>query len=174
MERPADHISAECPFMPSTLPFNVNPACDDSSSSDEENENDVNQNKTPLGHPGTEQVLLNLTVPEERITVPIPEDVSPEINDNDHLHFPPAPVNVVPFVPQPNGANYLESNSNPTDYGGKSASIEPWHTPQGRLSPRDTRALRSSAKKTHSSQLPDGSLIFRGRRFLTKKSSFYE
>ena len=46
-----------------------------------------------------------------------------------------------------------------------------WLTPKGTLSPRDRRALRSSAKNNHSSKLPDGSLIFRGKRLIKKKCS---
>ena len=57
----------------------------------------------------------------------------------------------------------LENNSQ------SHAHKEVWLTPKGTLSPRDRRALRSSASKNHSSKLPDGSLIFRGKRLLKKK-----
>ena len=176
MQRPADHISNKCPFMPSTLSFNLAPSCDDSSSSDEEIENDVNQNKSPLIHPGSKQVLLNLIVPEEKNTAPISEHTSPIISSTqeDQPDSPPVTVNKMPFVPEPDSADHLESDSNPADHDGRSASSEPWYTPKGKLSPRDRRALKSSAKNNHSSRLPDGSLIFRGRRFLTKKCSFCE
>ena len=59
--------------------------------------------------------------------------------------------------------SHLEDNSQ------SHAHKEVWLTPKGTLSPRDRRALRSSARKNHSSKLPDGSLIFRGKRLLKKK-----
>ena len=89
---------------------------------------------------------------------------SPSRNPLEVSHQEIAPVLPEVFL-QENNNSVIQPEEDIDDHAHKEA----WFTPKGPLSPRDRRALRSSAKKNHSSKLPDGSFIFRGKRLMKKR-----
>ena len=178
MHRLDNHAHDECPFLPTIVSSHVPQSCEDSSSSDDENETHTNSTVSdlPLQHQTTRLFPPDPVESSDNTLNPIPHEVpySPPLEDSP---VPFEPVGVAPLVPEPSCEEtdptcIADSGHSPSvSKCNKSANSEPWFTPKGHLSPRDRRAIRSSAKGNHSSKLPDGSLIFRGRRFLSKKCS---